>query len=405
MNIKYVVVGGGVAGVTALKEIRKLDMDSRVALIGDEGFYPYNRIRLSKSLIGSIDESKILLQKKDWYKENNIELFLSEGVSGIDVDNKQISLSDGKNINYDKLLIATGAYNFIPNFKGVDKEGVCSLRTLEDAEKINQYLEHYREIISIGGGIQGLEMAWIFRQMGKHVTLIERMDRIMPRQLDSKASEILKKAVEDKGISVKLNTEVVEFFGEERVEGVILGDDNEIKCDMVNIAIGIRPNTDFLKGSKVDTSKGVLIDEYMTTSIKDVYAAGDVVEVDNAILGLWNIAIEQGKVAGKNMAGEQVEYKKLIPVTTLNAFDISLFSMGNVQDEDASEVIVEIGYQDSTYNKLFFRDNKIIGAIVIGNIRTSPVLKKAIEKEIDLGDIDVNKITFDKVIEIIKSKK
>lgn len=406
MSEKIIIVGNGITAISAIKAIRECDKESEIELYGDEKFYPYNRIRLSKGLLSSLEEDKILLQKKDWYAENNIKLYLNTRVISINTDRKEIKLSDGGKVDYSKLLLANGANNLIPDINGINKEGIFSLRTLEDARNIVQQSNNSEVILNIGGGILGLELAWILAQAGKKVIITELAPRLMPKQLDEAASQILEKAIKNKNIDIMLNNKISEIsVRDDKVEGFITDLGEFIHCDMVMYSIGIKPNTDIVKGTNIKINKGIIVNEKMETDITDIYAAGDVAEYNKSIYGLWNIAISQGTTAGYNIVGKDTVYKHIAPVTTLNAFGISLFSMGNIEENEATNILVEGGSENKDYKKIFIKDNKIIGSIVIGDTKISPILKRAIEEAIDLGIINFNDLYIDELIETIKNRK
>ena len=405
MGNKIVIVGNGIAGITAIKSIRKVDKETKIHLLGEESFYPYNRIRISKGLLDKLEEDNILLQKKDWYESSGVVLQKDTKVISVNPDKKEITLSDNSKMNYTKLLLANGSSNMLPPIKGIDKKGVLTLRNLEDAWNIVENAELNEEILNIGGGIQGLETAWTLSQMGKKVTIAELSSRIMPKQIDEDASKILKLAVEEQGVKIMLDTEITEIYGSNKVEGFKTSKGDLVPCDMITYCIGIKPNIELLQDSGVKTNKGIIVNEKMETNIKDIYAAGDVAEFDGKLYGLWNMAIEQGKVVGLNIVDEDSIYEHIIPVTTLNAFDISLFSMGTVDESEATDIILENKSEEKIYNKVFIKDNKVIGAIVIGNIKYSPILKTAIEKEICLKGVDYKNVSFDELLETIKERK
>ncbi len=403
LNERILVIGSGITAITAIKAIREIDKKIKIDLIDEESVYPYNRVRLSKGLSIPLEEDKILLQKKEWYDLNNIKLYKNIRVIAIDTDKKEVTLSNANKMIYTKLLLANGASNFIPPIVGLEKKGIFTLRTLEDAWNIQIEGKNRNDILIIGGGIQGLEIAWAFAQLEKKVFIAEMLPRLMPKQLDEKASKIVEKAAKEHGIEIILNTQIKEIAGGSEVEGFITKEGKNTKCDMVIYSVGIKPNIDILKGTKIKTNKGVIINEKMNTSVKDVYAAGDIAEFNSEVYGLWSIAIEQGKTAGYNMVGENSIYKHIIPVTTLNAFSISLFSMGEIDEEKATNILVEES-ENNQYQKIFINNNKVIGAIVVGDIKKSPILKTAIEKEIDLRDVDIKNITIDELMKIIKIK-
>lgn len=404
MSEKIVIVGDGIAAISAIKAIRETDKDSEIKLYGDEKFYPYNRVRLTKAMLSSLDEEKILLQKKEWYEENNIKLYRGLKVNSINTEKEEIELSDGTKTNYTKLLLANGSRNLVPDINGINKEGVLTLKTLEDAQNIIDKVEQSETVLVIGGGILGLELAWELRKMNKKVIVSEIASRLMPKQLDEKSSITLYNTVINNGVEVILGNGVSEIsVNDKGVEGIITDGGKFIPCDLVVYSVGIRPNIEILTGTNINVNKGIIVNERMQTNIRNVYAAGDVAEFKNGIYGLWNIAIGQGTIAGYNIAGRSVEYKPIAPVTTLSAFNVSLFSMGDIDENNAGNIVVS--EEEGSYSKILIDDNKVIGAIVVGSIKSSPILKRAIEEEIDLGNFDFSNVYIGDLIERIKSKK
>ena len=405
MTKRIVIVGSGIAAITAIKSIREIDLSSEIYLIGQEKFYPYNRIRLSKGIFDDLEEARILLKKKEWYEENKVKIFINTKVVDINTDNNELLLGDGSKVKYDKLLITTGSSNNIPPIDGIDKDGVYTLRGLSDALNIKDGINESKRVIIIGGGIQGLEMAWILHQHDIKVTIVELQLRLMPRQLDDKASKILKSIIEGYGIEILTNTGVKGITGNHKVEGILIDEKVELKCDMVIYSTGIKPNKEIALNTRVDSRRGIVVNNKMQTNIKNIYAAGDIAEFDNQIIGLWNIAIEQGKVAGYNIAGKETIYEKITPVTTLNAFGISLFSMGCIDEVESTKVLIDEDINSQIYKKIFMKNNQVIGAIAIGDMKRSPILKSSIEKGIVLNDVDLFNITVDELFEKLKNNK
>lgn len=401
MADRIIIVGAGVAAVNAIKAIRECDKESEIFLIGDERFYPYSRIKLTKSMLDNLEEDKILLQKKDWYVANNVSLYLGRSVIKVDTDNHEVILDDESEIHYKKLLLASGAHNFIPPIQGIEKHGVYSIRKLEDIRKLQDVLSEKKVILNIGGGIQGLETAWILHKQGKKVIVVESQNRLMPTQLDDKASRILQKAMESFNIEVHLNTQVKAIVGENDVKEALTNFGDNLKCDMVIYSVGIRTNIDFLEDLPIDLNHGVIVNDMMQTKLKEIYAAGDVAEFDGKISGSWNAAAEQGKIAGYNIAGKEVKYSRIIPVTTLNAFNLSLFSIGNVDEKQCSNTLTDGDDISLSYKRIFIKDNHIVGAIIIGDAKKLPLLKKAIENKVDISKLNLHSMTADEALELL----
>ncbi|PPK49399.1 NAD(P)/FAD-dependent oxidoreductase [Clostridium algidicarnis] len=396
MNKGYVIIGSGISAISAAKAIRDKDKSGSISIYGEESMMPYLRIKLSKDLFKDLNNDKILLKKQQWYEENNISFFKDTRILKIDVENKILMSSKGENISYDKLLIATGSRNRRLPIIGSDKEGVFTLRNVLDANNIKDYLKEKHNVVHIGGGVQGLETAWTLHSNGKEVFIVEAGKRLMPRLLDERASSILKEKIENTGVKFICDTRVDEILGHKKVEAVSINEKQVIPCNSVIYSIGMIPNIEIVKDTKIKTNKGIVVNDNMETSIKDVYAAGDVAEFKGNIEGLWMKATEQGTVAGSNMAEDNVIYKNAVPVTVFNAFNTSLFSMGDVSygsyDNSISEEV------DGKYIKIFIKDNSIVGAISIGDASISRTVKTCIEDGLSIDGIDLDTITIKELI-------
>lgn len=403
MSKNIVIIGGGVATVSAIKAIREVDKNINLYVIQNEKHYPYYRTKLTKGLFDNLDADKILIQKKEWYDSNNIKVFTDTKVISVDVKNSRVNLSNGSSINYDKLLVATGASNFKPPIDGIDKKNIFTIRELEDVKDIRKSVENKNTILNIGGGIQGLEAAWAFSQQNKKVIVVEALERLMPRQLDKRASEILQSIIENSKVKVILNAKVEKVIGKDEVEGIVLSDRNKVNCDMLVYSVGIRANTSLLENTDVNIDKGIVVNNKMQTNIENIYAAGDVAELPGQIGGLWNVASEEGKVAGYNIVGKEADYSITTPITMMNAFDISIFSMGNIE-ENCDATIIDDNGDGKTYKRLFIKDNKIVGVILIKDTKSSMIIKKAIGNKTIISDIDLSKVSFDEIIKLLKLK-
>ncbi|NLK27910.1 MAG: NAD(P)/FAD-dependent oxidoreductase [Clostridiales bacterium] len=403
MKQDVVIVGGGVAAVNAIKAIREVSSDINIHVIQHEPVYPYYRTRLTKNLFEDLDIDKILLQKKEWYEQNKVNLYLGKEVTSLDTDNSTVRLDDGSNLKYDKLLLANGSFNFKPPIEGIDKENVYTIRTFEDIQTIKANTEDKKTILHIGGGIQNLEAAWAFCSHGKEVIVAEFMDKLMPRQLDDRASQILKNAVEASNVKVLLGTQVVAITGEDKVSGAITKNGDTIHCDMVVYSVGIRPNKKLYENTAIKTNIGVIVNEHMQTNLENVYAAGDIAELDGKVMGLWPVAIEQGKIAGYNIVGKDATYYSSLPVTLMNAFNLSIFSVGIVDENSSSLTLTDDPGDGQSYKRIFIQDNIILGAIMIGDNKYNNLLKKFIENKTDISSINLSNISVADLLEQLKS--
>jgi len=401
MTENYIIIGSGIAALSAAKSIREIDASNEIIMISDEEYYPYWRRRLTKALATGMDENSLLLEKKEWYSANRIQLLLSTYAKSVDIESHEVMLSNGRSLHYSKLLLASGAKNFAPPIKGIDSEGVFSLRTLKDALDILEYSKKASRILLIGGGVLNLETAWAFTQLGKKVTIVETLPRIMPKQLDEKASEILLKAIQSYDIDVYLNKQITEIRRDSQGLEILTGDRTQLRCDMIIYSTGIRPNIGLIQNTKLKVNRGIVVNEQMETSIPKVYAAGDVAEFNGQTFGLWEIAANQGQIAGYNMVGRGISYTPSIPNTLMNAFHLALFSMGNINDSEADDKIIHQS-DDNTYSKILLQNNRIIGAIIIGDSRSSSVFKRAIEERIDLTGLSLKELSLEQTISTLR---
>lgn len=403
MSKNYCIIGTGVAAVHAAKAIRDQDKEANIHVFGAEKLLPYNRIKLSKELYSDLRSEKVLLKKEKWYKDQQIETHLNTTIVKINTADRSIVTESSETIHYDKLLICTGAKNRKLSIDGVDKQGVFTIREMHEAEDFKAFLEDKNSVVTIGGGIQGLETAWSIHKAGKKVSIVEVAERLMTRQLDEKTSLLLKEKIEAAGVDVHLNTSINQIVGDHEVEGIVI-QDRMIPCDSVLYSIGVIPNIDLVKQTSIATNRGIIVNDKMETNMEHVYAAGDVVELNGEVAGLWNPAMDQGKVAGKNMVASSVSYQKTIPLTVFNAFDFTLFSMGIVDEAQCDTTIIEESGTEK-YTRVFIKDEKIVGVISLEGVVASMPYKTAIENEVSLAGIDINHISISDLMSQLKEKQ
>ncbi|EMT39946.1 MULTISPECIES: NAD(P)/FAD-dependent oxidoreductase [Thermoanaerobacter] len=381
--MKYVLIGNGIAALSACENIRKNDKGGKITIISKEPYPTYYRLKLSQLLGKDLNFKSLLVKEENWYTDNDIELMLNTSVRKVDTKNKKLILSNDEIISYDRLIIATGSSSFIPNVLGREKKGVFAIRSLEDVKDLNEFIKDKKKGVVIGGGLLGLEAAWTLRQNGYEITVVEFFPRLLPRQADEEGSIILKDIIESNGINLLLGAEVTEITGQ-TVNGIILKDGTKMDADFVIFSSGVKPNIDIVKETEIKVNKGIIVDEYMRTNIEDVYAAGDVAEFNGKIYGLWTVAMAQGKNVGLNVSGNKTAYKEVAPSSTLKITGIDVFSAGDISGE---ENISKSYIGNNVYYKLYFKDGIIVGAILIGDIGKSTKLKNAIESKQDFSNI------------------
>ncbi len=378
---KYLIIGNGIAGLSAIREIIKKDKEAQITLVSSEGTLTYYRTKLTEYISKDFNDQDLLVAKEEWYKENKINLLLNKIVEKIDIENNIVVLDDSKKIKYEKLLIATGSRAFVPPITGKFKEGVFALRSLKDLHYVKDYLKNLKKVTVIGGGLLGLEAAWSLKKLGKEVSIVEFFPYLLPKQLDKEISEKLQSSLEKEGFKMYLDSQTEEILGSGRADGIRLSGERLLETDAILISAGIRPNLDLIRDTEIKYDKGIIVDKHLKTNIDNIYAAGDVVEIDKMILGLWTVSNAEGKVAGANMTGDNQEYVKPSIFTNLQMGDIKLFSAGIIDDFDK---VYEYKTAD-IHHKIFVKDKKMVGAILFGelskmnNIRNAVVLNTQID--------------------------
>lgn len=383
--MNYVIIGNGVAGTTAAENIRKIDMDSRINIYTKEDMPFYYRVRINEFLSGDVDRNELIAKKDAWYHSKSIDLELNTTIVAGDPNQKTLITTDDRKITYDRLLLATGSHSFIPPIEGFGKKGVFAIRTIQDILDIKAFAENVSEVVLIGGGLLGLEAGNAMRKLGKKVMVVEFFPRLLPRQLDIKGADMLKKSMEKMGFSFRLEAKTREIVGEDRVEGVLLESGEALAAKMVIISAGVRPNMELAGPLVLDHDKGIQVDERLKTSQQDIYAAGDVAEFKGMPYGIWPAAMEQGKIAGINMAGGDALYQGTTMLNTLKVVEIDLASAGNIdaEGEYESKIVSEGGI----YKKIVIHENRIIGCIMLGDTKGFNNITKAMSDNRDISQI------------------
>ncbi|NOY64965.1 MAG: NAD(P)/FAD-dependent oxidoreductase [Nitrospirae bacterium] len=379
--MEYLIIGNGVAGTTAAERIRDNDPSGRIVIVTEEPYPFYSRIMLINYLAGEMGEDALYLKPDSWYKDNSIELLLNSRAERLDTVSRHVILSTGERPGYDRLLIATGGKSFVPPIKDAGKEGVFTIRGLDDAKRVLKYVEQgNKNLILIGGGVLGLEVGNALRKRGCTVTVVEFFPRLLPRHMDPQGAELLQKQMERMGFCFYLGAKSKEVIGRKAVDGLLLEDGRKIEGDIIVVSAGIRPDVELARNAGLKVNRGVVVDDRMETSVHDIYAAGDVAEHNDRLYGIWPAAEQQGEVAGINMAGGSAIYRGTTPSNILKVAGIDLMAAGDIDPEDRNEVYRFRDEERSLYKKLVFQNERLIGFILYGDISERVSLMKALKE-------------------------
>lgn len=379
---KLTLIGNGMAGVRAIEEILKISPDKfEITVFGTEPYPNYNRIQLSKVLQGDTEIADITLNTWEWYEENNIRLYPGETVLTIDKE-KQIVLTDkDRQVDYDKLIIATGSNPFMLPLPGADLEGVTAFRDIKDCEKMIEYSGKYKKAAVIGGGLLGLEAARGLLNLGMEVDVIHIADFLMERQLDQAAGKMLQKELESQGMRFHLEKATAEIIGKNRVKGLRFKDGEVLKADLVVMAVGIKPNVTLAQESGVPVNRGIMVNDHMETEVPNIYSVGECAEHNQVVYGLVAPLYQQGQALAKHICGVNGEgYQGSVLSTQLKVSGVDVFSTGKINEEEETKSIKIFDDWRGVYQKVLVDDGKITGAVLFGDTKDGNRLLSLINK-------------------------
>jgi NAD(P)H-nitrite reductase large subunit len=395
--MRYVIIGGSIAGISAAKAIRENDTAAVITVISNEKSKSYYRPMIPLVIEGQKSEADITFPDDPLAKYNVKTIFGT--ATGVKTQSREVLLASEKRIAYDKLLIATGGIPTVPAIRGAIGEGVFTLRTMDDAIRIRDAAARVRSAAVIGGGLVGIKAAAALSlrraERGREpmdVTVVEMLPQILGQRLDKRGAEIIRSALVDDDITIATNETVVEIVREkEKPSAVKLASGKTVKADMIIIAAGVRPSISYLKDSGIQTSAGVLVNEFLQTNISDVYAAGDVVEGKEllsgktVVSGLWTNAVEMGRFAGINMTGRNVKYPGFLSV--MNATEIAgipFISVGLIEPEGGEYITVMHDRADG-YSKLVFKDEFLVGVVFVRDVKNAGIYTNLIKNRIPIA--------------------
>ncbi len=385
--MRVVVIGNGISGIIFSKTLRELDQDVEIDVFAKEKYHYYPRPNLIDFLAERIPFDRLFAFPEDWYKNQNIHIHLSKPVKKILPESREIELDSGHRERYDRLIIASGSVSFIPPFRGTDKKGVFTLWNLDDAFRLLEYMADHPNIVVVGGGLLGLEIARALSTRGAQVGVVEFFDRLLPRQLDTQGASILQHHIERMGIKVRVGTTTEELLGREEVSGLRFKGGDEWEADMALVAAGARPNISVAKDAGLEVDRGLVVNDSLQTSDPLIYAVGDTVQYEGRVYGIIPASFDQARAAAHNVIGQEEKYSGTIPSNTLKVLGIHLTSIGivNPEEGDFEEISKEIR-EEGIYKKIVLQEGTIVGAIWMGTKEGVNDITRLITQKADVSD-------------------
>lgn len=385
MKRKYAIVGYGVAGATASQFVRELDPKGEIRIFTDEKYPFYSRMRLPEVVAGRTQPEKLYLVGPVLLKEREIQFHPLEPIEKINLSPLGV-ISSKEYYEADSILLATGGSSFIPPLSGVGSQGVMSLRSMEDAIQIRDKLGEISKAVVVGGGLLGLELANAVRLRGVQVTVVEKFNRLLPRQTDPHAAKLLEAGLRDMGLSFCLGLapkEIESING--KATALILEDGTRVHGELFLVSAGVRPNLKLAQEAGLRIDKAIVVNDRMETSATGVYAAGDCAEHKGVYYGIWPASEEQGRVAGVNMAGGEALYNGTVMSNQLKVVGIDLVAAGEIDPDGNLESEVHQEPERRIYRKIVYRGELIAGILLLGDLTGHTRLLKALKNSVPVG--------------------
>ncbi len=390
---RYVIVGAGPAGVIAAETLRQQDADGEIVLLGGEPEPPYSRMAIPYYLTGGIEESGTHLRKaQDHYAKLGIEV-RQAAVSKVDTGANSLVLADGSALPYDQLLLATGASPVRPPVPGLDLPGVHHCWTLEDARQMADLADPGASVVLMGAGFIGCIILESLLARDVKLTVVEMEDRMLPRMMDQTGGAMIKRWCEDKGTSVLTSTKVTEI---KAADGgglqVVLDSGEQVPAALVVVATGVKSNAELAQDGDIKVDQGIVVDNYLRTSVSNVYAAGDVAQAPDHSTGGWSVlaiqptAADHGRVAALNMAGVETTYKGNLAMNVLDTAGLVSVSFGRWDGGDGCETAESVDAENFRYMRLVFEEDRVVGALSLGHTDHVGVLRGLIQGDVHLGE-------------------
>ncbi len=380
--MKHVIIGNGIAGIMAAETIRSINGEDEIVMIGDETVEPYCRPMISMFLEGSVGHEKLPIRGREFYKVKKIEPVLGYRVESMDLSQNTVTISDGKTVSYDKLLVATGADPRPIKAEGLELENIFFMRTERHVKQMVEALSDCKRALVLGGGLVGFKAAYGLMHRGLDVTMLIRSGYPLSMQIDETAGYMILDELKKKGLKVHVGIEARRFKGDGKVETAVLSNGSEISCDMVVIGKGVLPSLLFIPEDKIHVDLGIVVNPYMETTQPGIYAAGDVAEfIDIArnrrwVNAIWPEAVSQGRIAGMNMAGIPVPYRGSLSRNVIRIFDLDVMACGIASPPVNEEYRIYQHHEPGKrlYRRLVFKNDILVGFVLVNSIENGGLL-------------------------------
>lgn len=384
--MRYVIIGNSTAAIACIEGIRTVDLNGEITVISDENHHCYGRPTISYCLMGATTRGNMKYRPDDFYDKNGVTLMLGERAAKIDTKQKSVTLESGGQVEYDKLLVATGSRPFIPPMEGLENVAdKYTFMTYDDMDALDNVIDKTKNVLVIGAGLIGLKcVEGILDRVGS-VTVVDLADRILPSILDKEGAQIIQTQLEEKGVKFILN-DCAATFCEHSV--TLKNSGTDINFDILVLAVGVRPNVELVKEAGGEVNRGIVVDQKLQTSLDDVYAAGDCAEGYNSSTGNYSVlallpnAYFQGKTAGINMAGGSALHANAIPMNAIGFFGSHILTAGVYEGECISHI------EGSVYKKLYVKENQLVGFILINDFLRAGIYTQLIRDKVPLTDVD-----------------
>lgn len=385
--MKYVIIGNSAAAIGTIQGIRLVDKTGQIVVISDEKYHTYSRPLISYWLKEQVTEENMRYRDEGFYEKNDVDTLFETRVTKINPDRKTVTIENGNEISYDRLMVATGSKPFVPPMEGLDRVAKkFTFMKLDDAKAVREAVTEGAKVLIVGAGLIGLKAAEALEHYGADMTVIDLADRILPSILDSEASAIMQKHIESKGVKFILGTSVKEFSE----NSAVLQDGDTVQFDMVILAVGVRPNTELIAEAGGKVNRGIVTDQKQAVQgLRDVYAAGDCTESldittgQQKILALLPNAFLQGEIAGQNMAGKETYYLNAMPMNAIGFFGLHIITAGSYEGEAYTETD---GAEN--YKKLVTADNELKGFILMGDVKRAGIYTYMIKWHMPIDECD-----------------